>query len=160
MFLPVALAVQATPLVAVTPLVGLLFGRGMLGVTVLATAITIVPTLINVLASVRAVPAPALDLARAYGMGEIRSGWTIRLRYALPALAVSARIAIPGALLGATIAEYLITLSGLGWVISMALVDSDLTALWTAVTAVTATAVILFSFLTGLEKTALRRLAG
>jgi ABC-type nitrate/sulfonate/bicarbonate transport system permease component len=160
MFMPVAVAMQATPLVAVTPLVGLVFGRGVLGVVVLATAITVVPTLVNVLAAVRAVPAPALDLARAHGMGWLRSVSSIRLRYALPALAMSARIAIPGALLGATIAEYLITLSGLGWVISMALVNSDLITLWTAVTVVTATAVTLFSLLTWLETAALRRLAG
>lgn len=154
MFMPIALAMQATPLVAVTPLVGLVFGRGLVGVTVLATAITLVPTLVNVLAALRAVPAPALDLAKVYGMGWIRSVWTVRLRYALPALAMSARIAIPGALLGATIAEYLITLWGLGWVISMALVNSDLITLWTAVTVLTATAVALFSLLTWLESVA------
>ena len=159
MFMPIALALQTTPLVAVTPLVGLVFGRGLLGVTVLATAITLVPTLVNVLAALRAVPVPALDLARAYGMGWLRSVWTIQLRYALPALTMSARIAIPGALLAATIAEYLITLSGLGSVISMALVNSDLITLWTAVTVVTVVAVILFSLLTWLETAAMHRLA-
>jgi ABC-type nitrate/sulfonate/bicarbonate transport system permease component len=73
---------------------------------------------------------------------------------------MSARIAIPGALLGATIAEYLITLWGLGWVISMSLVNSDLITLWTAVTVLTVTAVGLFSVLTWLESVAMRGMAG
>jgi ABC-type nitrate/sulfonate/bicarbonate transport system permease component len=158
MVLPVALALRSIPLVAMTPLIALIFGRGLLGVTVLATSITLVPTLVNVVAALHVVPAPAIELTRAYAMGWTRSMVTVRLRYALPALAVSARIAIPGALLGATLSEYLVTSTGLGGLISVATSNSDFDALWAAVVVVTTVSVVLFSGLTWLENIALRRL--
>ncbi|WP_028933877.1 ABC transporter permease [Pseudonocardia spinosispora] len=158
MFLPIALALRSIPLVAMTPLVALVFGRGLLGVTVLATTITLVPTLVNLVAALREVPAPALDLIRAYSVGWVRAMVTIKLRYALPALAVSARIAIPGALLGAVLAEYLATGDGLGTLISVSTINSDFATLWAAVVVVTAVSVVLFSLLTWLESAATRRL--
>jgi ABC-type nitrate/sulfonate/bicarbonate transport system permease component len=158
MFMPLALALRSIPLVAMTPLVGLVFGRGLLGVTVLATMITLVPTLVNVSAALREVPAPATDLLRCYAMGWARSMITVRLRYALPALAASARIAIPGALLGAMLAEYLATGNGLGQLIALSTINSDFLMLWTAVTVVTVVSVVLYSLLTWLEAVALRRM--
>lgn len=160
MFMPVALALRSIPLVAMTPLVALVFGRGLLGVTVLATTITLVPTLVNVVAGLREVPAPALDLAHAYALGWARSMFTVRLRYALPALAMSARIAIPGALLGAVLAEFLATGHGLGQLIALATINSDFLALWATVTVVVAVSVVLFSVLSWLETATARRLTG
>lgn len=160
MFLPLALALRSVPLVAMTPLVALVFGRGLLGVTALATTITVVPTLVNLVAALREVPAPATDLLRAYAVSWPRAMFTVRLYYALPALAMSARIAIPGALLGATLAEFLITGEGLGRLIALSTINSDFQALWAAVVVVTAVSVVLFSTLSWLEATALRRLAG
>ncbi|HEY4007670.1 MAG TPA: ABC transporter permease subunit [Pseudonocardia sp.] len=160
MFLPVALALRSVPLVAMTPLVALVFGRGLLGVTALATTITVVPTLVNLVAALREVPAPATDLLRAYAVSWPRAMFTVRLYYALPALAMSARVAIPGALLGATLAEFLITGEGLGRLIALSTINSDFQTLWAAVVVVTAVSVVLFGALTWLETTALRRLAG
>jgi ABC-type nitrate/sulfonate/bicarbonate transport system permease component len=159
MFMPVALALRSIPLVAMTPLVALIFGRGLLGVTVLATTITAVPTLVNVVAALREIPAPANDLLHAYAMDWGRAMFTVRLRYALPALAASARMAIPGALLGAVLAEFLVTGQGLGQLIAMATINSDFITLWTAVSVVTGVSVVLYSLLSRLENVAMRRLA-
>jgi ABC-type nitrate/sulfonate/bicarbonate transport system permease component len=160
MFLPIAFALRSIPLVAMTPLVALVFGRGVLGVVALATAITLVPTLVNLVAALREVPAPAIELTRAYALSWARAMFTVRLYYALPALAMSARIAVPGALLGATLAEYLANGQGLGGLISVSTINSDFLTLWAAVTVVTAVSVLLFSILSWLETVALRRLTG
>lgn len=157
MFLPVVLALRSVPLVAMTPLVALVFGRGVLGVTVLAATITLVPTLVNLLAALREVPAPAVALARAYALGWAGSMRAVRLPYALPALAMSARVAVPGALLGATLAEYLITGEGIGRIISLSTINADFMMLWAAVVVVTSLSVVLFSLLTWLAGAALRR---
>jgi sulfonate transport system permease protein len=158
MFFPIALALRSVPLVAMTPLICLVFGRGFLGVTVLAATITFVPTLVNVASGLRQVPAPAQELLHAYGVSWWRATFGVRLVYALPSLATSARIAIPGALLGAVLAEFLATGEGLGQLIALSSINSDFPTLWAAVTVVTGVSVGLYSLLVWLENTTLRRL--
>ena len=73
--LPIAMALRAVPLVAMTPLIALVFGRGLLSVTVIAGIVTFFPVLVNVSLALRAVPASALDLMHAYGGSRFtRSG--------------------------------------------------------------------------------------
>lgn len=159
MFFPVVLALRSVPLVAMTPLVSLVFGRGLLGVTVLAGAITFVPTLVNVVTALRGVPRPATDLLHAYAVGTLRGLVTVRFVYAVPALAASARIAIPGALLGAVLAELLATGSGLGQLLSVSIINGDFSALWTGVAVLTASSVVLYTILSAVEDAALERMA-
>jgi ABC-type nitrate/sulfonate/bicarbonate transport system permease component len=158
MFLPIALALRSIPLVAMTPLVALVFGRGLVSVTVLASTITLVPTVVNVVTALRRVPEPAQDLLHVYDLGPLRSMISVRMRYAVPALAASARLAIPGALLGAVLAEFLVTGDGLGQLIAVSTINSDFLALWSAVAVVTIVSVTLYSVLSQLEDTFSRRL--
>jgi sulfonate transport system permease protein len=158
MFTPIAMALRSIPLVAMTPLVGLVFGRGFVGVTVLTATITFVPTFVNVVIGMRQVPRSSEDLMHAYGVSWWRAVG-IRSFYALPALASSARVAIPGAILGAVLAEYLATATGLGHLIALSSINSDFAALWATVTVTTALSIILYALLTSLESVALRRLS-
>ena len=73
--LPIAMALRAVPLVAMTPLIALIFGRGLLAVTVIAGIVTFFPVLVNVSLALRAVPRSSMDLMRAYGDIQVtRSG--------------------------------------------------------------------------------------
>jgi ABC-type nitrate/sulfonate/bicarbonate transport system permease component len=158
MFLPVVLALRSVPLVAMTPLIALVFGRGLLGVTVLAGAITLVPTLVNVVAALRGVPRPATDLLHAYAVPTLRALVTVRLVYAVPALAASARIAVPGALLGAVLAELLATGHGLGQFLAISTINGDFLALWSGVAVLTAVTLVFYIALSALETATLERL--
>ena len=158
MFMPIALTLRSIPLVALTPLVGLIFGRGPIGVTVLTATITFVPTLVNLSVGMKQVPKSAEDLLRAYGMGW-KEDVRVRAMFALPSLVTSARIAMPGAILGAVLAEYLATATGLGHLIALSSANSDFSTLWASVTVVTATSVILYSLLSRAESVAVGRLS-
>jgi ABC-type nitrate/sulfonate/bicarbonate transport system permease component len=158
MFLPIAMTLRSVPLVALTPLVGLIFGRDLLGVTILTATITFVPTLVNVSVGMKQVPRSAEDLMRAYGLGW-RATTRSRAMFALPSLVTSARIAIPGAILGAVLAEYLATATGLGHLIALSSINSDFSTLWSAVTVTTVISVIFYAVLSRLESAALRRLS-
>jgi sulfonate transport system permease protein len=57
--MPVAITLRSVPLVAMTPLIALIFGRGYLGVTVVVSIVTFFPTLVNVAVGLRAAPALA-----------------------------------------------------------------------------------------------------
>jgi ABC-type nitrate/sulfonate/bicarbonate transport system permease component len=157
MFLPLVMTLRAVPLVAMTPIIALIFGRGLLTVAVLAGAVTFVPTLVIVLAALRAVPKPALDLSHVYALGWFRSVG-IRLVYAVPALAASARVALPGSILGAVLVEILATGSGIGNVVAVSIGGSEYLTLWSALAVLTMVTALCYAVLSTLESVALARL--
>jgi ABC-type nitrate/sulfonate/bicarbonate transport system permease component len=157
MFLPIVMTLRAVPLVAMTPLIALVFGRGLATVAVLAGAVTFVPTLVIVLAALRRVPKPAIELAHVYGAGRLRS-FGIRMVYASPALAASARVALPGSILGAVLAEILATGNGIGNVVAISIGSSEYLTLWSALAVLAAMTALLYALMSRLESAAFARL--
>ncbi len=96
--LPIAIVLRSIPLVALTPLLALIFGRGLLGVTVVVAVVTFFATLVTVSQGLRAAPALACEVITSLGGGQVMVTRKVRLLYALPSLFASARIAIPGAI--------------------------------------------------------------
>ena len=103
-FMPVAMTLRSVPLVAMTPLIALIFGRGLMCVTVIAGIVTFFPTLVNVTLALRSTPQASIDLFRAYGAGPVKTLRKVQLPNALPAIFASLRIAAPLALIGALLA--------------------------------------------------------
>jgi ABC-type nitrate/sulfonate/bicarbonate transport system permease component len=159
MFLPVVMTIRAVPLVAMTPIIALVFGRGVMTVAVLAGAVTFVPTLVIVLAALRAVPKPATDLMRVYSVGWVRSLFSIRLAYAIPAIAASARVAITGSILGAVLVEILVTGNGIGYTVATSIGNSDYLMLWTALALLSLVTALIYMLLSRVESTLLNRIA-
>jgi sulfonate transport system permease protein len=155
--MPLAIALRSVPLVAMTPLIALIFGRGLACALVVSGIVTFFPSLVNITEGLRAAPAPALDLVRALGGGGRVSLWKVRLPYALPAFFASARIAAPLALLGAILAEWLAIGKGIGNRMVLAAGESEYVALWASVVFVVAVAVTLYGLAATAESAALRR---
>lgn len=156
--LPVVMALRTVPLVAMTPLIALVFGRGVFTVAVIAGVITFVPTLVNLMAALRALPRPTSDLLHVYAVGWLRALLGVRMVYVLPAFAASARIAIPGALLGAVLSELIATGSGLGHLIEVTIASSEYVTLWAALAVVSAVSAALYMLVSAAESRALHRL--
>jgi ABC-type nitrate/sulfonate/bicarbonate transport system permease component len=146
------------PLVALTPLIVLLFGRGLLGVTVLVTLVTFFPTLVTVILGLRAAPEGALDVIRASGGSSLTAALTVRLMYAIPAITASARIAIPAAVSGAMLAEWLATGDGLGNLITLAAVNADYYVLWSSGVIIVLLVLGLYSLINTVDRAVSRRL--
>lgn len=157
--MPVAMALRSVPLVAMTPLITLIFGRDILGVTVIAGIITFFPTLVNVSLALRSVTPSSIDLMRAYGASPGRTLRMVQLPSSLPALFASIRIAAPLALVGAYLAEYLSTGKGLGYLMLTASFGSDYDQMWAAVAIITFGAVILYQVISAIEQVVLARFA-
>ncbi len=156
--MPVAIALRSVPLVALVPILTLLLGQGLLAVTVIAGIVTFFPTLVNVVAGLRSAPAQAFDLLAAYGASERAVLRKVQLPYALPALFASARIAAPGALLGAILAEWLATGQGLGDLMVTSSSTADYSMLWSAVAAITTVSILFYNAVGALERPVLARL--
>ena len=157
--MPLAMVLRSVPLVAMTPLITLVFGRGLMGVTVIAGIVTFFPTLVNVTLALRATPPASIDLFRAYGAGPLKTLRKVQLPHALPAIFASLRIAAPLALVGALLAEWLATGHGLGYLMLQSGALSNYNMLWSAAALATAFSMILYTSISGIEKLVLARFA-
>jgi ABC-type nitrate/sulfonate/bicarbonate transport system permease component len=156
--MPVAITLRSVPLVAMTPLIALIFGRGYLGVTVVVGIVTFFPTLVNVAVGLRSAPALACDLVKASGGTRLTVVRKVRLPYALPAFFASARIAGPAAIGGATLAEWLATGQGLGSALVISYSASDFNTLWSGATLIVAVSIALYGLVGLVEGLVLARL--
>ena len=120
--------------------------------------VTFFPTLVNVAQGLRSAPATAFDLFAAYGATDFEILRKARLPYALPAIFASARIAAPGALLGAILAEWLSTGQGLGDLMVTSSSTANYSMLWSAVVAITAVSILLYNAVSAIERPVVARL--
>jgi sulfonate transport system permease protein len=158
--MPVAITLRSVPLVAMTPLIALIFGRGYLGVTAVVSIVVFFPTLVNVAVGLRSAPALACDLIRASGGTSLMVMRKVRLPYAVPAFFASARIAAPAAIGGATLAEWLATGKGLGNVLVVSFSASDFNTLWSGAVLIVAVSAGLYSIIGTIERFVLARMMG
>ena len=151
--LPIALVTQTMPLVALTPLLVLLFGRGTAVMIVITVSVTFFPAFVTIAQGLALVPRSALDVARAYG-----GNWWTEIRLvgaiaALPYLFAAARLAAPRALLGVMIAEWLATGTGLGNLLNQSRGYLDYGMIW-SVAVVSVLVAVLFYLVVSLVETA------
>ena len=157
--LPLALVTQSMPLVALTPLVVLVFGRGNLGIVVVTVSVTFFPAFVTIAQGLALVPAGAIDLVRVYGAGPWRQLRLVALPWSLPYLCAAARLAAPRAFLGVMIAEWLATGTGMGNLLNVSRGLLDFGMIWTVATVSIAIAVLLNALVVVLERHALHRYA-
>ncbi len=157
--MPLAMVLRSVPLVAMTPLIVLIFGRDLKAITVISGIVTFFPTLVNVTLALGAAPQEAIDLFRAYGASPAKTLRKVQMPSALPALFASLRVAAPLALVGALLAEWLATGQGLGYKILQSGALSDYDGLWARVALVTLYSVLLYKVIGGIEKLVLARYA-
>jgi sulfonate transport system permease protein len=129
--LPVALVTQTMPLVALTPLLVLLLGRGTSVIVAVTVSVTFFPAYVTLAQGLALVPRAAFDLVRAYGASWHRELRLVAVPSALPYLFTAARLAVPRALLGVMIAEWLATGTGLGNLLNQSRGYLDYGMIWT-----------------------------
>lgn len=156
--MPWAVVLRSVPMAALTPLLVLLFGRGLGGVTVIVTLVTFFPTLVTVMQGLQSTPASAVDVVRASGGGAGQAVVRVKIIYAVPAMVAAARVAVPGALAGATLAEWLATGKGLGYMLTLSSTNADYLQLWTAGILLALVALVLHGLLGVIDRLITRRL--
>ncbi|MBO6726084.1 MAG: ABC transporter permease subunit [Rhizobiaceae bacterium] len=158
--LPIAMVLRSVPLAALTPIVTLIFGHGLLAVTAVAAIIVFFPTYVNVLLGLRSAPRDMTDLMQAYGAKPMQTFFKVRVPSAVPALLASARIAVPAALIGVLVAEWLVSGGGVGRYMIESQHALDYGALWSAAVALTMASALLYALVGGTERLVLRWFSG
>ena len=113
----VALAIYCLPLPALLPLISSLEGPGRPTRITMAVLFSFFPMLVGVIAGLRATPADIVAIVHCAGGGRLQILLKVGLRSALPNIVAGMRIAGPGALLGALVAEFSGADNGLGVVL-------------------------------------------
>lgn len=130
LLMPAALLLQSMPLVALTPIISLLFGRGMTTTLIITVVVTFFPAYIIIAQGLAQVPAAAFDLLAVYGARPWQKLLMVSLPMSLPYVCAAARLVAPAALLGVMIAEWLITGYGLGSLLNTARGEMDYGMIW------------------------------
>ncbi|MGH6725577.1 MAG: ABC transporter permease [Pseudolabrys sp.] len=107
----------AMPMIVVLPLFSLWFGYS--GTTRIATIVfaAIFSIIINVADGARSVPREFLEVARSFRSGRLRMLGEIVLPASMPYLLAGFRLAAGRALIGAVVAEFFLSIGGLGYYI-------------------------------------------
>lgn len=111
---------QATPLIALTPLVVIWTGIGFTAEVVITVLLAVWSVIINTCEGVRNTPSTLLDMARIYRASELSVVRNVAMPNAVPYIFAGLRIALAKALIGVIIGEMDISLKGLGGLIQNA----------------------------------------
>ncbi|HTW98989.1 MAG TPA: ABC transporter permease [Acidimicrobiales bacterium] len=132
--MPLAVILNVTPIVAITPALVIALGFGSLPKYVITAMIVFFPLLINSLVGLRSVDPSALDFLRTLHASRREILWRLRLPSCLPFLFAALRVCVPLSLIGAVVAEYLASgqARGLGSMISIAQGYSDTAMIYAA----------------------------
>jgi ABC-type nitrate/sulfonate/bicarbonate transport system permease component len=108
---------QATPLIALVPLIVIWFGIGFVAEVAVTFLLAVWSIIVNTSEGVRNTPDTLLDMARVYHTTERSVIRNIAMPYAVPFIFAGLRIALAKALIGVIIAEMDVSLAGLGGLI-------------------------------------------
>ena len=153
--LPLAILVKVTPVVALAPLFVIWFGFGWAPIVLIVALFTFFPVLVGGVAGLRSVDAGAVAFLRSVAASPGEVFWKLRVPSALPHLFAALRIALPLALIGAVVAEWLGSDRGLGHVVGAAHTRLDLPTLAAAVVVLAAIGALLTAALAWAERRAL-----
>ncbi|MDR3473164.1 MAG: ABC transporter permease subunit [Devosia sp.] len=154
-FMPVALVTQTMPLVALTPLLVLMLGRGPGVILWITISVTFFPAFVTMAQGLLLVPPAALDLPRAYGASISKQLRLVSIPASLPYLFAAARLTVPRALLGVMIAEWLATGTGLGNLLNQSRGYMDYGMIWTVAVTSVVISVILYQAVAAIERAVL-----
>ncbi len=113
-FFPIAVFINTIPILAIAPILVLIFGAGMTAKIVIAALICFFPTLVNMVRGLQAVSPQTLELMRILSASKSEIFWKIRLPASLPYLFSALRIAATTCVIGAIVGEWIGADVGLG----------------------------------------------
>ena len=150
-FFPIAVFINTIPIIAIAPILVLIFGNGFTPKIIIAGLICFFPTLVNMVRGLKAVSPATLDLMRVLSASPSEIFWKVRIQSALPFLFAALKIASTTCVIGAIVAEWIGSNYGLGSLIIEATYNFRAPLLYATVFTAALLAVALFSLVTFAE---------
>jgi NitT/TauT family transport system permease protein len=120
MLSPYIVAAQATPILALAPLIALWFGTGLWSRALICALICFFPVAVGTMVGIRSVDPKLIELGRSFRASRRQRLALIEVPSALPQILGSLRIGVTLAVVGAIVAEWAGGDSGLGVLINLA----------------------------------------
>lgn len=150
--MPLLVAIQAVPKVAVAPLLGIWLGFGASPKVMLVVLLCFFPILIAALAGLTSTPAEIVEFGRSLSASRWSMFTRIRIPWALPQTFTGLKVAISLALIGAVVAQLAHPNSGLGMVIVRANQGANTALAFAAIVLLGVVGIALFYAVVGAEK--------
>ena len=119
-FDPLLSGVYATPLIALLPLIIMMFGLGAISKIIMTVLAAVFPILINTMAGIANTDNRLITMARAFGAKDSTIFLKVSLPGSLPYIAAGMRVALGRALVYIVVAEQYGAATGLGYLSSVA----------------------------------------
>ncbi len=133
-FFPVALMLNAIPIVAKAPVLVLILGNGVEPKIAIAALVCFFPTLVNMVRGLDAANPQAMELMRVLSASKTEVFFKLRLYSSLPYLFSALRIAASMSVIGAVVGEWIGSTHGIGALILQATYNFDSALLYSAIT--------------------------
>lgn len=143
-YFPVVLFFNTIPILALSPIIILIFGLGMTPKIVIASVICFFPTLINMIRGLDSATRSEHELFHVLSSTRREVFWRLRLPRALPLLFSSLRIASATAVIGAIVGEWIGSDKGLGALIIQATFNYQSDRLYAAIVMSSSLSIALF----------------
>jgi len=117
---PYVVAAQATPILALAPLLALWFGPGLISKVVICGLIVFFPIAVSTMVGVRSVDRGLLELARSFRATRRQVLTTLEIPGALPSILGGMRVGVTLAVVGAIVGEWAGADRGLGVLVNLA----------------------------------------
>lgn len=117
---PYLVAAQATPILALAPLIALWFGSGLTGKVVICALIVFFPVAVATMVGIRSVDRRLVEMARSFRATRSQSILRVELPAALPAILGGMRVGATLAVVGAIVGEWAGGERGLGVLVNLA----------------------------------------
>jgi NitT/TauT family transport system permease protein len=150
--MPVAVFIRTIPIVAVAPVLVIMFGQGYTPKILIAALISFFPTLVNMVKGLESVDKQSLELLRVLSASRNEVFWKVRMFASLPYLFASLKIAAGNSVIGAIVAEWIGSQEGLGYLIIQATYNFNTPLLYATMTVASIMAVLFFGLIGLIER--------
>lgn len=159
-YFPVVLVFNTIPILALAPIIVLIFGLGMLPKIVIAAVICFFPTLVNMIRGLEMPTRNEVELFRVLSASAFETFWRLRVPRSLPLLFTSLKIAATTSVIGAIVGEWIGANQGLGALIIQSTFNYQTDRLYAAVFVSSFLGLLFFAVVAMVERLVMHRRAG
>ena len=152
-FMPIAMLLRSVPLVAMAPVLLMMF-TGKAAIAAIGAIVVLFPALVNIVIGLRSASPQSLDVVRVYGGSDRDALFKVRIPSALPNFFAAVRISVPGAVVGAMLAEWLSGNEGFGGLLNR-YQGANKTGVWAIVVFSVIISIVLYEIVTIIESAVL-----
>jgi NitT/TauT family transport system permease protein len=142
--MPYVVAFHVLPKVAIAPVIFIMLGFGELPKILIVVVLSFFPIVINVTTGLVDVDMNLVHLLRSLGVGPVTVFYKVRLPSSMPLFFDGLKISVSGAMIGAIVAEFVSSNSGLGFVILNSQSTLDTSIAFAAIVILTVLGLLLY----------------